>query len=527
MKTAVLKQTPGSSGLRFEVQSTPTRGHHGVQKWYLKANHPVEASRWIQALTKSIEWARREGERTSAESEVSSLVAPSMRTSTSTVHRRSHQTSIESTPSSIGGEEPSDGSPNLKEPSRDGHELDGDKTEGSSSGESQHSPPHHLNFDLHGNSALMQVELIAQMLSDLEAGAAAADVKAAMADSLHAAQIMLSEYVQMVREREDWYREHLEKERERQNVWEESLQAVVKEGEFLESELRNKSRRRSRMADGSGFITASEMSSAMNTLRNRPSTLALSLPPAVAVESPEPTPTPTVVMTAAPTEPPVETPTPTASAMAIRRRSFGRRPMTATPSMLLSPSTSRPRSLAVGTTSPTAEEEEEEEEVDTDEEDEFFDAIEANNLPNLVITDQLVGRRTVPLPPLIEREQYKGYEHLRTQLAISSDDRPPMSLWAVLKNSIGKDLTKISFPVFFNEPTSMLQRMVSVRVRIWGRVALMQCSRRRRTWSSRSVWTRRRLRKTLTGVSRSLLPSPCRTTPRQSDVSLSRSTPCW
>jgi hypothetical protein len=29
----------------------------------------------------------------------------------------------------------------------------------------------------------------------------------------------------------------------------------------------------------------------------------------------------------------------------------------------------------------------------------------------------------------------------------------------VLKHSIGKDLTKISFPVFFNEPTSMLQRM--------------------------------------------------------------------
>jgi len=28
-----------------------------------------------------------------------------------------------------------------------------------------------------------------------------------------------------------------------------------------------------------------------------------------------------------------------------------------------------------------------------------------------------------------------------------------------LKHSIGKDLTRISFPVFFNEPTSMLQRM--------------------------------------------------------------------
>lgn len=124
-------------------------------------------------------------------------------------------------------------------------------------------------------------------------------------------------------------------------------------------------------------------------------------------------------------------------------------------SPLASPTAVRPRSLLLGSTSPTAEEET----VDTDEEDEFFDAIETNNLPNLVITDQLAGRRTMPLPPMIDREQYRGYERLRSHLAISSDDRPPMSLWAVLKNSIGKDLTKISFPVFFNEPTSMLQRM--------------------------------------------------------------------
>ena len=32
----------------------------------------------------------------------------------------------------------------------------------------------------------------------------------------------------------------------------------------------------------------------------------------------------------------------------------------------------------------------------------------------------------------------------------------------MLKQSIGKDLPKTSFPVFFDEPTSILQRMVSV-----------------------------------------------------------------
>ena len=34
-----------------------------------------------------------------------------------------------------------------------------------------------------------------------------------------------------------------------------------------------------------------------------------------------------------------------------------------------------------------------------------------------------------------------------------------LTVWSFLKSSVGKDLTKISFPVSFNECTSMLQRM--------------------------------------------------------------------
>jgi hypothetical protein len=34
-----------------------------------------------------------------------------------------------------------------------------------------------------------------------------------------------------------------------------------------------------------------------------------------------------------------------------------------------------------------------------------------------------------------------------------------MSLWAIVKNAIGKDLTKLPLPVNFNEPLSMLQRL--------------------------------------------------------------------
>lgn len=56
---------------------------------------------------------------------------------------------------------------------------------------------------------------------------------------------------------------------------------------------------------------------------------------------------------------------------------------------------------------------------------------------------------------------FKGYpkknrERLPTK---QTSLRPDVSLWAILKNSIGKDLSKITLPVYFNEPTSMLQRM--------------------------------------------------------------------
>ncbi|MCP6116835.1 oxysterol-binding protein, partial [Klebsiella pneumoniae] len=40
-------------------------------------------------------------------------------------------------------------------------------------------------------------------------------------------------------------------------------------------------------------------------------------------------------------------------------------------------------------------------------------------------------------------------------------DKPnyPLSLWSIMKNCIGKELSKIPIPVNFSEPLSMLQRL--------------------------------------------------------------------
>ncbi|KAI8867569.1 hypothetical protein GQ42DRAFT_164702 [Ramicandelaber brevisporus] len=47
----------------------------------------------------------------------------------------------------------------------------------------------------------------------------------------------------------------------------------------------------------------------------------------------------------------------------------------------------------------------------------------------------------------------------RKNLGIQGSSRPSISFWAILRNAIGKELTKISMPVVFNEPSSNLQRL--------------------------------------------------------------------
>lgn len=60
---------------------------------------------------------------------------------------------------------------------------------------------------------------------------------------------------------------------------------------------------------------------------------------------------------------------------------------------------------------------------------------------------------------IIDEQSFAGYEHgPREKLKISADNRPKLSLWGILKNLIGKDMTKMTLPVTFNECTSLLQR---------------------------------------------------------------------
>ncbi|CAK7271599.1 hypothetical protein SEPCBS119000_004689 [Sporothrix epigloea] len=56
-------------------------------------------------------------------------------------------------------------------------------------------------------------------------------------------------------------------------------------------------------------------------------------------------------------------------------------------------------------------------------------------------------------------KSFKGYENgIRSRLKIDADNRPKLSLWSILKSMVGKDMTKMTLPVTFNEPTSLLYR---------------------------------------------------------------------
>ena len=98
--------------------------------------------------------------------------------------------------------------------------------------------------------------------------------------------------------------------------------------------------------------------------------------------------------------------------------------------------------------------------------DEFFDAVDAGEVE--IVTAPIMSPRLTAITAEDERARkqkeietsYAGYENgIRKRLKMDADNRPKISLWGILKSMIGKDMTKMTLPVSFNEPTSLLQRV--------------------------------------------------------------------
>ncbi|BGP16866.1 hypothetical protein JCM10213_007313 [Rhodosporidiobolus nylandii] len=461
MSVAQLAPPSGADKLKFTVSNKLGKS---LASFYLKGNHPVEVMRWVDSLRQHIEFAKGGESSLVRSSTVGSIYAPSV-----TDLRRP---SVALTPS----EHPSTHSP----ANSIGESLDGDDD----AFNEDDAPPHAEDFHLMAQGTKTQLELTQQLLDSLvvsgrssmyEADGASsirngsgdassihsasgrqAEVKEALKRSLASLDRLLCEYLDVVAQRERFFLRKYEKEVEAKRLWEDSMKEVAAQHAAIENELlkaRSDNTRRKR---------------ALQEVRANLGAASPGMSPRVSIhvaddERPDP-----AHLREDGTQPlPSPLQSPSLGALQTRSR--------AATGVSLSPTRTRTRA---GTSVQPLNPAELEQLVDSalanddgevssdDDDDEFFEAIETGLLSfdedELDSEQGVEKKRTGPAKELADRldlSQYKGYENLRTSLPIGNDDRPPVSLWAILKGSIGKDLTKISFPVYFNEPTSMLERM--------------------------------------------------------------------
>lgn len=452
VRTARLKTSTGDK-LRFEIhshapssQGSQSSSIGAGQKWYMKATHPGEVARWTQMIARSIEFyqqqdriqipppgsdadsvqSNREGSRKtkSLRSSVDMLRSWSGRPSHGVNHSRTSINPPKGTLEPIASHATSE--------AKSVYEHDDNDSQSQSSAASDSSQvPHLERLPLQLHSLQMEIDLVHQLLNELVLPAGSSprlgEIKSALQRSILTVKDSVDQYTTMALEREAWYVGRVETEADARRMWEENVVALANQSEKVERELV----RSVKINKGQRRVLRNLLGSSMSDDPTTPRAIIEVVAPLDGVESAG------AATSSSPPVVPLERPDPVIQVPL---------PDTAR-STLRSP-------LAAQLTGLDGDELLDQDDSDTDE---FFDAIETgliSKLPSVIITQP-----NTPLPPSLDTEPYKGYKNLRDRLPIGSDNRPPVSLWAVLKGSIGKDLTKISFPVFFNEPTSMLQRM--------------------------------------------------------------------
>lgn len=112
-----------------------------------------------------------------------------------------------------------------------------------------------------------------------------------------------------------------------------------------------------------------------------------------------------------------------------------------------------------------------EEDTDDDDDDEFFDTQDFLSSSSLKCRGSDFRRLSFdtddqePLNSMDDidsstRSNGTNYPHVRrrNKLPDAVEKEKGVSLWSIIKDNIGKDLTKVCLPVYFNEPISSLQK---------------------------------------------------------------------
>ena len=266
-------------------------------------------------------------------------------------------------------------------------------------GDGQRAPPHEDRFELLSNTLSVELEATGNLIESLGAGGASGDRQGEVRDALRSSLRLVSEqykeHLAMVAAREKWYARRYEAELDAKALWEQTtIQAAAQHSE-VEQELERVARE------------AERRKRALKTARSRAQSTV---------------------------SPPAMSPT------------AGQGDMLAAATSRLAVEPNRPTLLRIpssGANSVAAEDDD----VSSDDSDEFFEAVEAGAV-NVRVDTPIAAPQSQEWPqkkPAEDQlEPYRAYEKLRDRLPITSDDRPPVSLWAILKGSIGKDLTRIS-----------------------------------------------------------------------------------
>lgn len=455
MRIAKLHMDPQDK-LRFEIH-----GKSSV-KYHLKANHQVEAKRWFWALNNAIQWskdeAREEEKRQTRETEAlrqakvdqatkegdtgstassrpngrnsvfspagsGALVPPAgSRTGASTGEDDDLGNSTYD--ASLGGEEVS------RFESRTGKsigDLDDEDDYGDDVSSDKAQPVSKDAFNITAQSVKLQLDLLAQVSAALQAEKAKnpsmtiSDPTAVQAITSYEGAVsslkgLVGDLFRIARDRDAYWQYRLDREANVRRMWEESMAKVAKEQEELENRIGESEDKRKRtkkaLRDALQGLHSGETSQAKHAIAETAAIHEVDEP----VEVDE---------TAAPRK---------------------------------------------DSTKPTLAELAELSDSESDDE-EFFDAIQEGEVE---IVEELPVTSPLPLeteekPPAMDLREakaaeivpsFKGYEDpVRTRLTMDEDNRPKISLWGILKSMIGKDMTKMTLPVSFNEPTSLLQRV--------------------------------------------------------------------
>lgn len=443
--------------LQFEVISKDST------KFHLKADHPVETSRWVWALTNAIQYAKdqdklkhmqqstgysppstNQGQLTAGNASISKS------SSSSHLARQITTRSASSNPRSV--DEPGTGSSNVaKLVSLNHHDLNNTVDNYQSEDEDEEDDevlyakeaPYRDEILSASDSITIGLNSVASTIKSLRHSSEAGTLERADLDkglvaldqAMGMINTLISQYNKHISERENFYKRKIERDQELQNLWTTTIRDMELEKDRIEGHLHKARQQRKQANKALREVTGSPS-------RRMSYTSATAVTTPTTEDSKQPTPS---VQVSQPVTPSVVNPAVTI----------------------------------------TANSSDEEDDDDEESDEEFFDAVDsddenepedtkpatsepsqANEKPPIIENvllhenrDELTAPQREVLDRILDNRSFAGYEDgLRKKLLLDDDDRPKISLWGVLKNLIGKDMTKMTLPVSFNECTNLLQR---------------------------------------------------------------------